>query len=328
MHLNARITLSFLAVCLGGLLALTQAQQPSREEWKEILKAELADDSNAFEDKLADATVPFHQDYIASLLELEKRAAAHNDFHRAIAIRDERLPLEDYVKKNDPRVRKALLARAQRLLPKDAVRSGAVNLKKGYLAPWRTTNSRATWNLRGFKPGVYDVAIRYSCSSEEKHVTKNGRSEKHIAGGILSFGEDTNLIGSSASPLEYRVSGTGGWDQYKWKKLGKIEINGTAPSLRLRAEKTFPLGLMRLREVRLIPTRPEKTTPRPGPNIPSVKSLRTAYDAVIERKKITLKEAYLSELRALEAEAAKTNDSLLDEIREEIRNLEGGTSNR
>ena len=70
---------------------------------------------------------------------------------------------------------------------------------------WSTTDDLAAWTLEVSRPGVYELSAEFSCPESESG--------------------DTLLIETRQGTLSWEVPGTGGWEDYERKVLGRVELS-------------------------------------------------------------------------------------------------------
>jgi putative heme-binding domain-containing protein len=106
----------------------------------------------------------------------------------------------------------------------------------GNLGYWSSPNDRAAWTFDTPKPGRYAVRISWACD--------DGSQGNTLA---LEVDRDT---------LDFKVTGTGAWDDYRSKQVGEVNL-GPGPH-RLVARPVGPIrgALIDLREVELRPAAP------------------------------------------------------------------------
>ena len=303
-----------LLIWFGGVCSLGSLSAQSREE--EAFDIEFAEQQQLHEDAVIKATFDLRKIYREQLLALEKRAAKHGDYDGAVTVRDKRIPVETFLDEHDLDRRKALEENMIILKIEDAECSGAIDVRSDYLGGWRTNKSRATWNIRGVKRGRYEVLMRYSSSVEEKtRQDANGNSIKEMAGGSIEFGEHTNLLGADP-PLKYRLISTKDWNDYREVSLGQLTLNNVAPSLRMRVTEVLPLGLMRLKSIRLVPVSSD------GLAGSSLDVLEARHEELMRNQRSLLDQSYDKELRALDVKASGDGDTALaKEIRAELNQI-------
>lgn len=273
-----------------------------------ILGGQFRESEREFKGELATATRATQQRFIAELTSFEKRAAESGAYALAIRYRDERLALQRERERHDPEAKRARKEKALELRPGDAALSGSVWFKGGVLERWRTSKSNVTWNLRGFKPGKYDVVLRYACSeAESDSVDSNGVKHTARAGGQVTFGEMSNLIGQGEQRLSHRILPTKNWSTFRELSIGTLTITNRAPALRLEVVDVGELGLMKLESIRLEPLE-NRHHETPAHALPSPTELRQSFVAMVKRKKQALEADHLKALHALRERAQATED--------------------
>ena len=304
---------SINALLLSLALAVTAAQgQSEKAENALILRSLLSDGHEHFEAKLANATVPLNRAFVAKLRKFERQAAEAEDYAQAIVYRDRKLSLTEQLQRHDPKRVKERTANAVTLSLSEASLAGSVTLQRDILKGWKTSATAATWNLRGMKPGSYEVVLTYSCSQATEE--KNDSSDKKVvlrAGGQFSFGETSRLLNGQRQPLVHEVLPTADWDTYRDVSLGELTFSNAAISLRLDVIESKPLGLMHLKQVQLLPSaEPAETKP-----IPQAADLQRSFQSAVKRRKERIRTAYIKDLNTLKQRAKATgNKQLLQDI--------------
>ncbi len=101
---------------------------------------------------------------------------------------------------------------------------------------WMDENARVEWSVAGQKAGRYRVELNYACEEPSAGSTFDVR------------------IGSSL--LSGTVVNTGGWKNYTTVTLGEVELTGgTRAAVVVQATSKPGLGVMNLRNLRLLPTK-------------------------------------------------------------------------
>jgi putative membrane-bound dehydrogenase-like protein len=95
---------------------------------------------------------------------------------------------------------------------------------------WQGSSDYALWRVEGVRPGRYAVELHFSCDNS---------SQGNIA-----------RIESGTQCLDFHVPGTGGWDRYVVREVGKIAL-GTHPVVVIRPAPPLRGALFDLKEVRL-----------------------------------------------------------------------------
>jgi hypothetical protein len=290
-------------LCLAS--ALGQAPPPPEP----VMRAWVAEEKRSFIEGMARTSVDVNQAYIEALRALESRAIAQKAYAQAIAWRDQRLSLMEATERYDPALEQARREAAHDLSPEEAALSGSVILKDEMLQRWISTNSHASWSLRGFAPGRYTVILRYRCSEATQESTgTDGEKVLSRAGGKIRFGERSNLIGNRDRLLQHQVIPTKDWETAREVPLGSIEIKSTAPTLRLEVEEIETLGLMHLEGIRLENESSPSNADGPAPVFRSPKDLSAGLASLIERKSQPFHQHHLKRLQVLREQASLGDD--------------------
>lgn len=128
------------------------------------------------------------------------------------------------------------------LLPHDATldgkslkveQVGVIGDVKYNLGYWLDPAEFASWPIAGQRAGKYRVVAELGCKNES-------------AGAMAS-------IECGASRAEFKVEGTGGWQDYRTVTLGTIEIPAGNSVISLRASSKPGEAVMNVRSIRLEP---------------------------------------------------------------------------
>jgi hypothetical protein len=102
------------------------------------------------------------------------------------------------------------------------------------LAHWQRTEDSVAWHFRLEKPGEHRVELQYACDDENA----GSRLEATLDGGSLSA----------------KVESTGGWKDFEWRALGRMNVaSADWHDLRIRATTKPHESVLILRGVRLVP---------------------------------------------------------------------------
>jgi putative heme-binding domain-containing protein len=100
---------------------------------------------------------------------------------------------------------------------------------------WQQEDDRAAWTIEDVSAGDYQVAIEYAC--------QNG-----VAGNAFELQLSTNRVSG-------KVVGTGSWDDYQWRNVGRVSLAAGRHEVVLRSLGPIHGALLDLREIRLTPAR-------------------------------------------------------------------------
>jgi putative membrane-bound dehydrogenase-like protein len=103
----------------------------------------------------------------------------------------------------------------------------------GNVGYWAAETDHATWTVRLDQPRSFDVYLDYSCATD-------------------SAGNKFAIDGVDA-PLKGVVASTGGWDQYRLKKLGSVKLPAGVGRITVRPDGPVRNALFDLRTVYLVP---------------------------------------------------------------------------
>ncbi len=301
-------TIQALVLSLGMAITAVQAQDEKAEN-AFILRSLLSDRHEKFEAKLASATAPLNRAFLIRLRQFERQAADSDDFAQAIAYRDRKLALTEQMQCHDPKHTEERATNAVTLLLSEALLTGAVTLQRDILKGWKTSATAATWNLRGMKPGSYEIVLTYSCSKATE--TKSDKKVLLRAGGQLAFGEASRLLNDRQQPLTHEVLPTADWGTYRNVSLGELTFSNAAISLRLDVIEAKALGLMHLQQVQLLPSaKPVETKP-----LPQAADLQRSFQNAVKRRKEKIQTTYIEDLKTLQQRAKATgNKQLIQDI--------------
>jgi len=98
---------------------------------------------------------------------------------------------------------------------------------------WQAADDRAEWTVKDAAVGEYEVHLDYAC-----HDDVAGNRYRLRLGG---------------SEITGRVVGTGTWDDYRWWKLGNVELKTDEFDVTFEAAGSIRGALVDLREIRLTP---------------------------------------------------------------------------
>jgi hypothetical protein len=223
-----------LAGTLGWLAAvpLTAQNVPEPAQLRELRKA--------YAGELAATAAPAVQKYREALLVLERACIAQRDYPTAVAVRDERLKMEQKLTAWSKTAPTGVMARPYpggpvTLNASEAAGSGGVafNKEKDALEGWKNPGACARWTLPfPLKAGGYEVVLEMACAPG--------------SGGQVTIREDFHTLTRTVVP-------TKGWADFASQALGTLRVKANATDLNLRALTVEGDGLFLLRAVKLIP---------------------------------------------------------------------------
>lgn len=103
----------------------------------------------------------------------------------------------------------------------------------GNLGYWTSEDDLAEWVLQGVKPGRYEVTLEYAC-----HDGSAG---------------DRLLLQIADQRIEFKVQGTGEWENYRKATIGTLNLEAGEHRLFARSAGPIRSALIDLREIRLVP---------------------------------------------------------------------------
>ena len=98
---------------------------------------------------------------------------------------------------------------------------------------WSSADDRAVWTLNVPKAGTYGVNFDYACDN--------------------TTADNPFVISAAGQTVRGVVSGTGGWENYRWKGVGEIELPAGEVELTLRADGPLNGYLGDFRTIILVP---------------------------------------------------------------------------
>ena len=108
------------------------------------------------------------------------------------------------------------------------------NDEAGCILRWLTERDEVLWVIESPDPGAYEVILEYACNSDSAGVPFEIRTAR--------------------STLEATVVATGGWDEFKERSIGDLEIHEAERTIiSVKPTRDPQLGLMNLRSLKLIP---------------------------------------------------------------------------
>ncbi|HEV7223783.1 MAG TPA: PVC-type heme-binding CxxCH protein [Pirellulales bacterium] len=105
------------------------------------------------------------------------------------------------------------------------------------LGYWNSHDDHAAWTIEIERPGVYAVSLDYACA--------DGTAGQTIA------------VEAAGGRVTGQVTGTGNWDTYRQKPLGRLELPAGKHELVVRPEGPLRGPLIDLKAVRLVPGKKE-----------------------------------------------------------------------
>ena len=288
--------------------SLAYAQQAVVEE-----PPQLAEYREAFEAQLAERTKPLTAAYVRSLENLENVRAIREDYEGALRAKRRRMQLQGEIEVAAPVETSDVEGTIILPLAKARLSGNTVTYddKRGALVGFKRPRHSATWEIIKVTPGWYKVLTTYGCAdSYQEKTPKRDRSDSSKpssvemkAGGVFAFYEDTNLIKDTSPPIRKTVVSTGGWDKLVTRNIGKLKLTGTTSTLKLEALEAENLGIMYLRQLKLVPDVAPGTTVSLSADdvLPAeLRDLREQYRKQVELEIKDSIEAYLVELKEIE----------------------------
>src|SRR5207249_2627717 len=104
---------------------------------------------------------------------------------------------------------------------------------------WTNMNDVVAWNAMVEQPGRYTVEVSYACEPNSA-----GAGYEVVAG---DEGEKGTARGT--------IHSTGNWETFTSETLGQVELPAGKQTVRVRALTKPGVGVMNLRQVRLVPVR-------------------------------------------------------------------------
>jgi hypothetical protein len=100
------------------------------------------------------------------------------------------------------------------------------------LGYWQDANDHAIWTVAVPAAGTYRVQLDYACADE-------------MQGNTLA-------VQAGGGQVAWKVEGTGSWDNYRGKEIGKLELPEGEVEMVVRADGAIRGALLDLRSIRLI----------------------------------------------------------------------------
>lgn len=118
---------------------------------------------------------------------------------------------------------------------KASIHGGEITLEDEFenIGMWRGNADYVTWNVTVAKAGDYDVHLDYAC-----HNNASGNAF---------------LLRAGTGEIKGTVVGTGGWDQYRQIKLGRLTLTAGEAQVSLQPGGPVRDALMDLRAIKLVP---------------------------------------------------------------------------
>jgi glycerophosphoryl diester phosphodiesterase len=113
---------------------------------------------------------------------------------------------------------------------------------KQTLGFWTRTTDAALWNFTVTQPGTFDVEVLQGCGKGQ------GGSEMSVV-----FDATPSLPGT---PLAFTVEDTGGFQQFRPRVIGRVELAAGEHTLRITAARIAKAAACDIRQVRLVPVKP------------------------------------------------------------------------
>lgn len=272
------------------------------------------------------------EQYASALGTLAREVGAEGDYEQALTAQKLRQELADLYARS---LNDTTLSNVVVLKPADARPVGTVSYDRnsGDLVNWKAVGNLASWDVQKLVPGKYDIVITYSVAPMGELPTRlNPYSlpEDLSTGGEFEFFEDSSLAGASMNRRTGQVRDTGGWDKPATLQLAAINLTRTSARFGLKITRVNGGGgVMRLKEVRLVPAKEGETAPPTDPNAPTpgpavpvdeVARIRESYLLKVQNSVRPLVETYLGKVRKMVENArAQNNEELAADLEAETR---------
>jgi hypothetical protein len=270
--------------------------------------------------------------WIVSLLALEKSRVAAGDYDGAERVRRRREEAISLAVNDDGRM-------TVRLSSMELTKKGsglAIDESSGVVTV-SSAGAFLEWDVSGELIGWYEVRLTHAVAGSGDRTAgvqpvsgplpadrRGKRNDSDPpAGGWVSF-ENASSLGGNGTVLRREIVSTGGWNAWRTVSLGKLEVTGRIAGriaeFKLTAEEAGPDGLMRFRELELVPV------PPPGAAENGAAPL-TAAREVFEKQFRSQTQAttnrYRDSLSALEQQALRAKDTdAVVRVREEKLRLQ------
>ena len=135
---------------------------------------------------------------------------------------------------------------------KATIQGGDITLESEFqnIGLWHGQNDQVAWAITVRRTGDYDVHLDYACHND-------------AAGNAF-------LLSVARAEIKGTVAGTGGWDQYRQIKLGRVALPAGEHQLVVRPDGTLRQALMDLRTLKLTPAGIAPRWVLPAPAKPAV----------------------------------------------------------
>lgn len=116
---------------------------------------------------------------------------------------------------------------------------------KQTLGFWTRPTDAAVWAFTVGRPGAFDVEVLQGCGKGQ------GGSEMTVA-----FDAEQRSAGGTRAALEFTVEDTGGFQQFRPRVIGRVDLTAGAHTLRIVPERIAKAAACDIRRVRLLPVQP------------------------------------------------------------------------
>jgi hypothetical protein len=219
-----------------------QAQAPAPAEGE----SEVARLRSAFEMAVASTLEPLNRKYVAALRRKEKELAIAKDYETAIALRDERLAVEEMLAKTgaaptasgDSTVATTGAGGDATASPAD-IRFSAADAKilngaerSGQGLRFTAAGQAAEWAVASLPAGGYEVVVTYSCAADSAFQVK-----EHFF------------------RLSCDASSSGGVETSKTEEFGTLKVTSRVSSITITVDSVSPDAPLLIHELKLISNR-------------------------------------------------------------------------
>lgn len=293
LGLRAAATLLLLAAPLSSQAQVTAPNSP------EMIALEGL--RGQFQRQVLSQSQTLSEQYERALARLELDRAQAGDYEEAAQIKSRRDQIQALFQAGGLSLADPL---AIPLSTTAAKGTGIVTNADGSIAGWRSSSHFAEWTNIKITPGEHYLELDY-LMLDAPIVTTSGviRAEPTA---LFEFFEVSLLAGAAENRRSFEINLGRDSSAYTSLRVGPINYTRSPLTLRLIASRSYPGNVMRMKNIRLVPTSAQASSSDTGPPSPStvpdpaksLATLRTEFAAALAAAYEPIETAYNNQLQS------------------------------
>ncbi len=197
------------------------------------------------------------EQFVRALGKTESDAAAVEDYAEALRIQNRRNELTAIYAGGA-----SSLAESEAVVLDPAVArvGGGVEVRLGQVSGWRSKGSYAEWSAVSIPSGEYDLMLEAAmvpAPGVGSGAGSGGTRPEPMSEAAFEFYEVSLLQGATDNRRGFDINPTADGATYASYRMGPISYSRSPVTLRLAAVNAYPLNIIRIRNIRLVPAEVE-----------------------------------------------------------------------